>query len=46
MPEYGKDLSNSKEEEISMTEFQKIIGRIIIELKDGTQKIVLNSKRI
>jgi hypothetical protein len=32
-----KDLNNSEEEEISNTEFQKIIAKMINELKEETQ---------
>jgi hypothetical protein len=40
-----KELNNSEEEEISNTEFQKIILRVINELKDETQNLVTELKR-
>jgi hypothetical protein len=39
-----KDLNNCIEEELSNTEFQKIIVRMINELKEETQKLVFNLK--
>jgi F0F1-type ATP synthase membrane subunit b/b' len=39
-----KDLNNGKEEEISNNEFQKVIGRMINELKEETQEQVSDLK--
>jgi hypothetical protein len=40
-----KDLNNSNEEETPNTEFQKIIVRMVNELKEETQKLVSELKR-
>jgi hypothetical protein len=39
-----KDLNNSEKEEISNIEFQKIVVRVVNDLKEDTQKLVSDLK--